>query len=271
MSFVVAKCVNIASGCGYLAAAILFTLAQRREKLRAPAKIIWLLAFTLNGAVIISNWIKNGYVPMVSMYQVLTVLSFCFLPMYAYIRWRFGSRWMAQFFPFVSFICMVGVTAMDNGDVWHFPPALQSVWFVPHVLAYMVGYSLAAVAFVVAVIRLIALRRPMGGVSQKEYLDGIYHLVSLAFPFMTAGMFIGAVWANSVWGAFWSWDIKEVWALITWLVYMSCLHVRRLAPKKTGLQTALAILGFFGILVTMVGVNWIVNSSAFTSPHTYGM
>lgn len=273
MTFMLARFFNIAAAVCYLLAAVLTAVLEHREKKQLVAGIVWLLAATLNATVIINNWIMNGYVPMVSMYQVLTVLSFCFLPIYVYIRWLYNSRWMAKFFAFVSFICMVGVVAMDNGDVWHFPPALQSVWFVPHVLVYMIGYTLCTVSFVLAIVKLIVSRRPVkeGRVSAAEYDEGIYRLICMGFPFITAGMFIGAVWANSVWGGFWAWDIKEVWALITWLLYMSYLHVRRMAPKKTGLQTALAILGFLGILVTMIGINWIVSDSTVASPHAYAV
>ncbi|MBR5296088.1 MAG: cytochrome c biogenesis protein CcsA, partial [Clostridia bacterium] len=61
---------------------------------------------------------------------------------------------------------------------------------------------------------------------------GVYNLVLTAFPFMTMAMFWGAIWANEVWGNFWSFDAKENWALMTWLMYTVYLHFRRQASLK---------------------------------------
>lgn len=227
------------------------------------AKIVWGLAFAANTGVVIYNWLVNGYVPFVSMYQVLTFLSFCFLPIFFYISFMNKGGWMARYFCIASGVCMTGVGVMSAKSgvdlIWHFPPALQSVWFVPHILAYMIAYSLCTVAFIITVISFFDKKN-------AGRLDGgAYNLVCTAFPFMTCGMFFGAIWANAVWGNFWSWDIKENWSLITWLFFMLYLHFRRQGSLKKWTKLFL-VLGFVGLVFTMLFVNMLGGDS---SPHTY--
>lgn len=231
---------------------------------RAPVKRIrsalWIAAFAANAAVVGFNWITNGYVPFVSMYQVLTFLALCFTPIFLYISYFLKEDWMARYFCLASGIVMTGVCFMDVHTVWHFPPALQSMWFVPHILAYMIGYSLNTVAFIITLISFFQKQ-------QRQRLDsGVYHLVSTAFPFMSMGMLFGAIWANAVWGNFWSFDVKENWSLVTWLLFMLYLHFRR--HKRLQKYTKVfVILGFVGIVITMLFVNMFGGSSQ----HAYSM
>lgn len=230
---------------------------------KGPGKatwVVWGLAFLGNVSIVISNYAVNGYVPFVSMYQVLTFLALCFAPVFAYMKFLHKGQWMARYFCFASAFCMTGVFFMQGGDVWHFPPALQSIWFVPHILAYMIGYSLCAVAFIIAIIRIFAKE----GHSRLD--SGIYNLVCTGFPFMTCGMLFGAIWANAVWGAFWSWDLKENWALITWIMYILFLHFRRHKSLKK-YANVFVFLGFVAILITLLFVDMIGGES----PHTYSM
>jgi cytochrome c-type biogenesis protein CcsB len=82
-----------------------------------------------------------------------------------------------------------------------------------------------------------------------------YRVIGLGFPFLTIGIIAGGVWANEAWGAFWSWDPKETWALITWLVFASYLH-SRITKGWEGKKTAiLGSLGFFVIWICYLGVN----------------
>ncbi len=92
-----------------------------------------------------------------------------------------------------------------------------------------------------------------------------YRIIGLGFPFLTIGIIAGGVWANEAWGSYWSWDPKETWALITWLVFASYLHAR-ITKNWQGKKTAiLGSLGFFVIWVCYLGVNFLGKGL-----HTYG-
>jgi cytochrome c-type biogenesis protein CcsB len=99
-----------------------------------------------------------------------------------------------------------------------------------------------------------------------ESLDNwSYRTIGLGFPFLTIGIISGAVWANEAWGTYWSWDPKETWALITWLIFAAYLHAR-LTKGWTGKKTAiLGALGFFVVWICYLGVNFLGKGL-----HSYG-
>lgn len=256
MSTAVILCIAIATVLLYALAALLLMI-RKAEKL---GYIAWGLAFICNTVMVANNWIINGYVPFVSMYQVMTFISMCFGLVYLYMRYFHKSGWMAPYFCMAPAIFMIGACMMGIDSVWYQPPALQSAWFVPHILAYMLSYSLITVAFILAIASYFMKK-------ERDKLDrGIYNLVTTAFPFMTTGMLFGAIWANEVWGNFWSFDAKENWALVTWLMYSVYLHFRRHAATKK-FAKIFVILGFICMLITMLGVNMMGGESQ----HAYTM
>lgn len=106
-------------------------------------------------------------------------------------------------------------------------------------------------------------------ISRLKLLNNIdiwsYRTIGLGFPFLTIGIISGAVWANESWGSYWSWDPKETWALITWLIFASYLHTR-ITKKGEGIKTALVgTLGFFVIWICYLGVNFLGRGL-----HSYG-
>lgn len=249
--------VEILSAVSYVLSTITFAV----KKTRKASSVLWITGVVLNGAIVINNWLVNGYIPFISMYQVITFLSLVFAPIYLLVKYRDGGGWMKGFFAAASGICMTGVCFMNGKGVWHFPPSLQSVFFVPHVLVYMIGYSLTVVAFMLTVYSFFSKT-----MDQKVLEKGIYNLSVTAFPFMTMGMMFGAIWANEVWGDFWSFDAKENWSLVTWLSLCLYLHFRKDAKWKK-YSKIFVILAFVGVLMTMVFVNMMGGNSQ----HTYSI
>jgi cytochrome c-type biogenesis protein CcsB len=89
-----------------------------------------------------------------------------------------------------------------------------------------------------------------------DTLDNIsYRIIGLGFPLLTIGIIAGAVWANEAWGSYWSWDPKETWALITWLVFAAYLHARITKGWQGRRPAILAATGFFVVWICYLGVN----------------
>lgn len=89
-----------------------------------------------------------------------------------------------------------------------------------------------------------------------KILDNLsYRLIGIGFSFLTIGILSGAVWANEAWGSYWSWDPKETWALITWIVFAIYLHTRLIKGWKGKKSAFVASLGFFTLWVCYLGVN----------------
>lgn len=141
-------------------------------------------------------------------------------------------------------------------------PALQSSWLVLHVTFSFIGESFFVVGFIAAIAFLTA-----KNVVKQDRLDKLmYTSIAIGYPIFTAGALIfGAIWAETAWGAFWSWDPKETWALITWLVYTAFLHVRLIRKMKGKWSAVLSIIGFGFTMFTFFGVNYLLPGL-----HSYG-
>jgi cytochrome c-type biogenesis protein CcsB len=99
-----------------------------------------------------------------------------------------------------------------------------------------------------------------------ESVDNLsYRTISFGFPLLTIGIIAGAVWANEAWGSYWSWDPKETWALITWLVFASYLHARITKSWQGRKPAIIAALGFIVVWICYLGVNFLGKGL-----HTYG-
>jgi cytochrome c-type biogenesis protein CcsB len=99
-----------------------------------------------------------------------------------------------------------------------------------------------------------------------ESLDNLsYRVIGLGFPLLTIGIVAGAVWANEAWGSYWSWDPKETWALITWLVFAAYLHTRITKSWQGKGPAILASLGFVVVWICYLGVNFLGKGL-----HSYG-
>ncbi len=243
MSMTVVKMLLGLAAAGYLLSGVAFLLKKNT--------LGWLantVGWGFNAVVVIINWMHNGYVPFVSMYQVLTFLGCCFTFCLLFVWKVQKERFSAPIFSLMAGVVMIGTLIMDGTLIWHFVPALQSPWFVPHVFCYMLSYSLCTVASVLSVVWICVPSH------RKEIDNSIYRLVMLAFPFMTAGMLMGAIWANEVWTEFWSWDAKENWALITWLFYTLYLHCRRHRSLVKFCHVC-TLLGLLALFMAFQGVN----------------
>ena len=102
--------------------------------------------------------------------------------------------------------------------------------------------------------------------SLLESVDNLsYRTISFGFPLLTIGIIAGAVWANEAWGSYWSWDPKETWALITWLVFASYLHARITRSWQGRKPALIASVGFIVVWICYLGVNFLGKGL-----HTYG-
>jgi len=145
-------------------------------------------------------------------------------------------------------------------------PALQSPWFVPHVVVYMVSYAalgLSCGAAVWILLRAWWTRSPL--TDQDAYLPSL--LVRLGLPFLTLGLLFGALWAQEAWGHYWTWDPKETWAFLTWIAYVALLHYEYLSERSPFVRLVSTALSFAVVLGCWFLVNYL--PAAQSSVHTY--
>ncbi|NDV65118.1 cytochrome C biogenesis protein [Bacteroides sp. 224] len=196
----------------------------------------------------------NGFETMVFMAWCVMLIALCF-----YKRFRlvvpFG-------FLLSGFFLLVASFSMMNPQITPLMPVLSSPLLSLHVSTIMMSYALLAFTFLGGVVSLFlyAVKRTPETKKQIETLQLISRLFLIpGLFFLAAGIFIGAIWANISWGRYWAWDPKEVWALITLLVYSMAVHTQSLKIfRKPVFFHIYMCLSFLTVLMTYFGVNYVL-------------
>ena len=209
-------------------------------------------------------WIQLGRPPLRTLGETRLWYSI-FLPLVGIVffaKWKF--RWFLQYSLFLAMVFLTINFLKPETHEKTLMPALQSLWFVPHVIVYIFAYALLAGASVVAVNGLYKQYKNKFEMSVMLLAD---NLVYFGFAFITLGLLFGALWAKEAWGDYWTWDPKETWAFITWMGYLVYMHFRYHQPKLY--KTALWVLAFSFVvlLICWFGVNYL--PSASNSVHVY--
>ncbi|MFP4367096.1 MAG: cytochrome c biogenesis protein CcsA [Bacteroidales bacterium] len=209
-------------------------------------------------------WINLDRAPMRTLGETRLWYSF-FLGLIGYITYL---RWNYKWFLVYSVMMAVLFIAINLMHPENFSktlmPALQSPWFVPHVIVYIFAYALLGAASIVAAYGLYLV---YFGNLRKYLLKLADNLVYIGFAFLTLGLIFGAVWAKEAWGHYWTWDPKETWAFITWLAYLLYIHYRYFHPKRVKQPLWILAFAFIVLLVAWFGVNYL--PSAQNSVHVY--
>ncbi len=264
----------------YLFAAILYIgiLVFQTKKLGFFATLLTIGAFLANTAGIGMRWYEShqmgiGYAPLSNMYESLVFFAWSIAIVYLGMEVRYKNRILGAFsMPFAA-LAMI-LAGLKNPDIKPLIPALQSNWLIAHVITCFIGYAAFALASGMGIMYLLKDRKRqtdqtsslLDSLPDLKTSDDIIHkTLVFGFLWLTAGIITGAVWANSAWGTYWSWDPKETWSLITWFVYAATLHAR-FTKGWGGRRIAwLAIIGFVSVIFTYYGVNYLLSGL-----HSYG-
>ena len=246
----------------YFSAMILYFvfIAARKEILSRIAVIVQAAGFLLHTAALVCRGIGAGRLPLTNQYEFATSFAWglCLVSLIFVIRFRFPV--LGAFASPVMFL-MIGYAAMQSREVHELMPALRSNWLGFHVSTAIIAYGSFGVSFVLAVIFLLRDRMTEGGfldqhIPDREMLDVIsYRSISLGLLFLTFTILTGAIWAERAWGSYWSWDPKETWSLITWIIYAIYLHLRIRRGYEGRAAAVFAAVGFVCVLFTYIGVN----------------
>jgi ABC-type transport system involved in cytochrome c biogenesis permease subunit len=242
---------------------MLFPLIQKK----GHKTIVSVLA--LGGILVLMFFITDLWValerpPFKTLGETRLWYSF-FLPvvgLFLYVKW--DMFWALVYSMLMSILFLtINFMAPETHDQ-NLVPALQSIWFIPHVLVYIFAYAVLAASAIVA-FRGLALhylyKRPIPHLEQADLL------VYLGFAFLTLGLVFGALWAKEAWGHYWTWDPKETWALLTWLFYLAYIHFRHHKPFLKSAHSWILTVSFIILLGCWFGVNYLQVGQ--NSVHTY--
>lgn len=221
------------------------------------------LGFALHSISIIYRYILAGYIPITSMHEASSFFAWSITLVYLFLYYNYRLKNFGSFILPIVFLIMLFSSILSR-EIKSSVIALQSYWFGIHTVLAFLSNAFFAIACGIGIMYMlqehyVKIKKPkliFKELPSLEELDELnYSLISIGFPLLTLAIISGAIWANTAWGGFWSWDNKEIWAVITWLIYGLALHLR-LVPKWRGKKLAiLSIIGFIFVLVGFFGVN----------------
>ena len=220
--------------------------------------LLWIVFTYLSAAICLRGYVSN-HLPLSNGFETMQFMALCTLLLTFLLQRKF-----AMLLPFGFLLCgltlMVSMLGESNPQITQLMPVLQSPLLSIHVVVIMIAYSLLAFIMLNGVTAVILHQSQKECKEQIERLQIISQIILYPAIFLLAiGIFIGAVWANVSWGRYWGWDPKEVWALITMLVYALALHPRSLPWfHRTMFFHVFCITAFITVLITYFGVNFLL-------------
>ena len=229
------------------------------------------LIFLLHTSGIGIRWYISGRAPWANAYESMIYVAWATaVAGLLFIKRSFMTLALAAFF--AGIILFVANLNFMDPEITPLVPVLKSYWLMIHVAVITASYGFFGISFLLGLLTLafmsagnpskVALLQPhireLRIINEMSLHIGLYLL--------TAGIFLGAVWANESWGRYWGWDPKETWALITMVVYAFILHARFLPALRSDYAfSVMSVLGLASVLMTYFGVNYYLSGL-----HSYG-
>jgi ABC-type transport system involved in cytochrome c biogenesis permease subunit len=234
--------------------------SSRREKLLQAAVIAAIAGALANLAALTARTIMTGRLPLTDGYEFL--LCFTFVSVLLYLLYEKTSRTRSGGAGLMVITALLLGTVFllmpqQHGSFTPLMPALKSPWLTSHVLTAVFAYSAFALAAALALVQLLK--------KDNSHDINVYRAVGGGFVMLSISIVLGGVWAEQAWGTYWSWDPKETWALVTWIIYAIYLHIYRSKGWKGSNANLVVIAGFILVLFTFFGVNYLL-----AGLHSYG-
>jgi cytochrome c-type biogenesis protein CcsB len=231
-----------------------FISGPRTAAIGRYATMLGWLAVTALLASLTFRTFATGHGPFANMYEFSVAFAFGILAAYMWFERRYHQRILGLVAMPVALAMLLYAWSIQ-GPVEPLVPALQNnLLLTVHVAVAIVAYGSFAIGFAAAALFLVQPEGGRWGLPKPQVLDEIgYRAVVVGFPFLTLTIVLGAVWAETAWGSYWSWDPKETASLVTWLIYGAYLHARVMRGWRGSRAAWLLMLGFAATLFTYFG------------------
>lgn len=207
-----------------------------------------------NLAVLIIRTIMSGRLPLNNGYEFVLCFSFFTVLMYIIYEKYTAIKVAGGIVMLINALLLLSIPLLMSSQINYIGtvmPALKSPWLVVHVVTAVIAYSCFALAAGLAIIQLKNLT-PAND-------ENIYKVIAGGFATLSLSIVLGAIWAEQAWGRYWSWDPKETWALITWIIYAIYLHLYHQRNWRGKSANVIVIVGFVLVLFTFFGVNYLLS------------
>jgi len=235
-----------------------FVVKIRRGKTLEQSPVSWWISQGILCAlalyvflILVLRGLVSGHLPMSNGFETMLVLSWITLIVGILLS---GKLHMMHAFAFIlsGFALLVSSLGQSNPQITHMAPVLNSPLLSVHVASMMISYSLLGISALSSLAGLLS-----GGKETSQLRDISIVVIYPALFTLIGGTVLGSIWANQSWGCYWSWDPKEVWSLVTIIVYSALLHTRVLKGLDSDRRFHLyTVLSFLCVIITYFGVNF---------------
>lgn len=258
----------------YLNAAIHSILAfiNKRRSLQRVAEWSTAAGFVLHTGVLVADWIIDKHYPLFSLRETLSFLAWALVALYCVVLYRYRTQAVGAFtMPLISVLTLVAV--LIGSDSASAPANFSATWLFPiHTTILIFAYAAFAIAFMASVMYLLQERelklKTFGAIFHRlPALSTVNELATsaaaLGLLLLTLGIASGMIWSSTRFGRLWRNDPKEIFALLTWLLYV-VLIIYRFTPKWRGRSAAwLGVIGFALVLLTFLGTRFLDSYHVF--------
>lgn len=287
-----AKAEAVAAGGGSGGGTAVLTRVESRDQTPTPGdRPAWLpgtwlgrvavgtllAAAVIHLAAVVTRGLAAERLPWGNMYEFLLTATLVGVAAWLVVLRRYPTvRLLGLFLSLVNMTLLGVAVVFVYTPVGPLVPALDSYWFILHIASMVLATGAFLVGFIAAAMYLVRTGYERGRrgfpftlarrLPTAEALDRLaFRLHAFGFPVWTLGaLIIGPIWAEAAWGRFWGWDPKEVWALISWVIYAAYLHARVTPSVKRPVAAWLAVIGWLTMMMNLFGVNF-----AFEGLHSY--
>ncbi len=258
MFFYAAIVLYLVATAGYL-----FYFARPESK-NAASAALWatFLGFVLHFIYFVTRWAESGRIPVTSFFEAINALGMGIVFVFLIMELRYRVPALGTFMlPLV--LVLMAPAAFLSRQIEGLNPILKSTWLGVHTSLAVLGDAAFAFSFIVSVMYIIQERqlkhKHLGAIFHRlpplDVMDTLgYRSLSIGWPLFTLGMITGSIWAESAWGSYWSWDPKETWSLIVWIVYLVLLHLRTIGWRGRKMAY-FSMAGFLFVLISFFVVS----------------
>lgn len=231
-------------------------------------------AYSLSWAAFLSHTIFFGirclevtHLPLIGLFESMAFLGWTLILIFLWIESKYQFKSLGVFIlPFVLFILIC--SSLFSKESVEISPILKSHWFITHVGLAFLSYGAFATSFNFGIMYLLQEQQIKlknqdvlyYQLPALEILDKLcYKSIIAGFICLTISIITGAIWANSAWGDYWSWQPKQTWSLITWLSYVGCIYARLVIGWRGRIISIWSIINFGFVLFTYLGVNLLLS------------
>jgi len=232
----------------------------KKEKVASAAWLLTYISTAVLTCYLAARGVAAGRLPLANQFEFASAFAWGVAVFTIVLHLRMQIDWLGTFSIPTVFL-MLSYAALLPRDITELMPALKSAWFGLHIASAVISYSSFAVACFAGARYLVngkhGMKEEDAAMKKLDYL--MYRMVALGFLFLTIVILSGCIWAEQAWSSFWSWDPKETWALITWIIYAMYLHMR-INRKRAGKKMAIfCVVAVVCVIFTFVGVNQLMS------------